>query len=72
MSLVLVNETQLKALPVSAVACGVGTVRMLQSVLRLAFVIVWCGDRSNAAVVLRLAFVIVWCGAVRMLQSYCV
>jgi len=49
---------------------------MLQSVLRLAFVIVWCGDRSNAAVVLRLAFVIVWCGdrsnaAVRTASSIC-
>jgi len=43
MSLVLVNQTRLKAMPVPAAECGVGTVRMQQSLLRLAFVIVFGG-----------------------------
>ena len=45
MSLVLVNQTRLKAMLVPAAECGVGTVRMQQSVLRLAFVLVnlMCG-----------------------------
>jgi len=41
MSLVLVNQPQWKAVPVPAAARGMGTVRMQQSLLRLAFVIVF-------------------------------
>ena len=53
MSLVLVNQPQRKAVPVPAAACGMGTVRMQQSLLRLAFVIVFgrllcCGLQSKA------------------------